>query len=488
MTNILIAVLIGTFGLTLVLRAAGSAGAFLTGVSQPGEGIAGGVGILFDPTHPGRALGSDELSPFVYWMVVGVMLAILVVVLMWAWTRWRRHSLKIDMDPRRLPGTATAYEVQATASSRALLRRAATLRPSLERPCPSDVGYRLGQSRGKGVWASVEDSILLIGPPRSGKGLHIVIPAILDAPGAVVTTSTRPDNLTATLRARTRFGPVMVFDPQHLAEGVPAGLRWSPIRGCEDPLTAMIRAAGLAAATGLADGGVDGGGFWEGKTRVALQAMLHAAALDNRTPAELFRWTLDPSAAADAVAILNASPRAATGWSEGLEAMIETDPRTRDSIWQGVSLALAALAYSMRSVPAQMKPSTLKLSSARREPSIYSQPVQAQGTVLRSLPRSLRTSLKPPVEWQHDRPGRDLIRRCCSRSMRSETLRLCHRFPRSWRREAVLESRRCLCCSHLLRPETNGARIKPQQYGIRASRRLFSVVHRTPATCKTSRP
>lgn len=344
MTNVLIAALIGAFGLTLVLRAAGSVTAFLTRVSQPSEGIAGGIGVLFDPKHPGRALGSDTLNPYVYWLIAGAMLAVLVLVLMWAWTRWRRHSRKIDTDPHRLPGTATTYEVQATASSRALLRRAATLRPSLERPEPSDVGYRLGQSRGKGVWASVEDSILLIGPPRSGKGLHIVIPAILDAPGAVVTTSTRPDNLTATLRARMRVGPVMVFDPQHLAEGVPAGLRWSPIRGCEDPLTAMIRAAGLAAATGLADGGVDGGGFWESKTRVALQAMLHAAALDNRTPAELFRWTLDPSAAADAVAILNASPRAATGWSEGLEAMIETDPRTRDSIWQGVSLALAALA------------------------------------------------------------------------------------------------------------------------------------------------
>lgn len=32
----------------------------------------------------------------------------------------------------------------------------------------------------------------------------------------------------------------------------------------------MIRATGLAAATGLGDGGVDGGGF-EGKTRVALK-------------------------------------------------------------------------------------------------------------------------------------------------------------------------------------------------------------------------
>ena len=211
-------------------------------------------------------------------------------------------------------------------------------------PKPSDVGYLLGRSRGKRVWASVEDSILLVGPPRSGKGLHVVINAILDAPGAVVTTSTRPDNLTATLRARQRIGPVAVFDPQHLAEGLPAGLRWSPVRGCEDPLTAMIRATGLASGTGLSAGGVEGGGFWEGKTRTALQALLHAAALDNRPPAELFRWTLDPTAAAEAVAILTNSSQAAAGWAESLEAMIDADPRTRDSIWQGVSLALAALA------------------------------------------------------------------------------------------------------------------------------------------------
>lgn len=111
-----------------------------------------------------------------------------------------------------------------------------------------------------------------------------------------------------------------------------------------DEVLQLIDDEGIDAATGLGDGGVDGGGFWEGKTRVELQALLHAAALDNRSPAELFRWTLDPSAAADAVAILHASTRAATGWADSLEAMIEADPRTRDSIWQGVSLALAALA------------------------------------------------------------------------------------------------------------------------------------------------
>ena len=52
------------------------------------------------------------------------------------------------------------------------------------------------------------------------------------------------------------------------------------------------------------------------------------------------------TAASDAVAILTGSTRAATGWAESLEAMIDSDPRTRDSIWQGVSLALAALAVT----------------------------------------------------------------------------------------------------------------------------------------------
>ncbi|KJL36415.1 type IV secretory system conjugative DNA transfer family protein [Tessaracoccus sp. Y36] len=345
LTNAALIALISVFALGLVLRGAGSVAAFLTGTAQPTSGPAGGLGVLFSPGDPGTALGAEGLNPVVYWIVTTLLLALVTVGLGWCWMKWRRHSHKVETDPRHLAGVATTHEVTQAASPKALLRRAASLRPSLDAPSPEDVGYLLGTSRGKQVWASVEDSILLIGPPRSGKGLHVVINAVLDAPGAVVTTSTRPDNLTATLRARRRDGrPVAVFDPQHLAEGLPAGLRWSPVRGCEDPLTAMIRATGLASATGLSAGGVESGGFWEGKTRTALQALLHAAALDHRQPAELFRWTLDPSAAADAAAILTNHPNAAAGWADSLGAMIDSDPRTRDSIWQGVALALGALA------------------------------------------------------------------------------------------------------------------------------------------------
>ncbi|MBT2483126.1 MULTISPECIES: type IV secretory system conjugative DNA transfer family protein [unclassified Microbacterium] len=345
LTNAALIGLVGMFGVALILRASGSVAAFVTGTPQPAAGPASGLGVLFNPADPATALDADGLSPVVYWITTGLLLAALATAGIWAWGRLRRHSRKVETDPRRLAGTATAHDVTQAASGKALLRRASTLRPSLDDPAPADVGYLIGTSKGRQVWASVEDSILLIGPPRSGKGLHMVVNAILDAPGAVVTTSTRPDNLTATLRARQRDGrPVAVFDPQRLAEGIPAGMRWSPIRGCEDPLTAMIRATGLAAATGLSAGGVESGGFWEGKTRTALQALLHAAALDARPPSELFRWTLDPTTAAEAVAILTNSAQAATGWADSLGAMIDSDPKTRDSIWQGVALALGALA------------------------------------------------------------------------------------------------------------------------------------------------
>ena len=344
LANLGIGLLIAAAGIAAILRVAGTIAAFLTGTLQPQAGITAGLTVLLNPADPAAALEADGLNTIAYWITTTLLLIVLGAGVWWMWTQVRHHSQSVQTDPRRLQGIATSGEVSRVASDTALIKRAGTLRPSLDAPKPSDVGYLLGRSRGKRVWASVEDSILLVGPPRSGKGLHVVINAMLDAPGAVVTTSTRPDNLTTTLRARQRIGPVAVFDPQHLAEGLPAGLRWSPVRGCEDPLTAMIRATGLASGTGLSAGGVEGGGFWEGKTRTALQALLHAAALDNRPPAELFRWTLDPTAAAEAVAILTNSSQAAAGWAESLEAMIDADPRTRDSIWQGVSLALSALA------------------------------------------------------------------------------------------------------------------------------------------------
>lgn len=342
--NLALGLLAGLGVLAVLLRAAGTVAAWLTGTAAPKGGIGAGLGVLAHPARPGVALHAAGLNPIAYWAVLAAFLAV-VGLLAWAVVRLVHTTRTSGRDPRRLVGIATGGDIAKTASARALRRRAATLRPSLTKPSAGQVGYLLGRSKGREVWATVEDSILVIGPPRSGKGLHVVINAILDAPGAVIATSTRPDNLTTTLTARQHAGgPVAVFDPQRLAPGLPAGLRWSPVRGCDDPLTAMTRAAGLASGTGLGAGGVEGGGFWEGKTKSAIQALLHAAALDGRDARTLYQWSNNPTVAGDAVRILQADPRAAEGWADSLDSMIGADPRTRDSIWQGVSLAFASLA------------------------------------------------------------------------------------------------------------------------------------------------
>lgn len=341
--SIALAGLAGLAAVSLLLRYAGNAAAFLTGRPAPTGGPGTGLGVLANPGDPGAAIGATGLNPVLYWLIVVAAVGALTTAGMAAWRLVRRGQDRARI--HNLAGTATADEVARVASRKALLRRAATLRPSLgeqKKVDPHEVGYLVGTAKGGQVWATVEDSVLLVGPPRSGKGHFIILNAILDAVGPVLTTSTRPDNLTITLRARERRGPVAVFDPQQLAPGLAAGMRWSIVRGCHDPLTAMIRSKGLATATGF--GGVSDAGFWEGKTTAAIQTLLHAAALDGRDSKTVYQWSLSPAAAADAVRILSTHPDAAEGWAESLEAMIQADPRTRDSIWQGVSLSFGALA------------------------------------------------------------------------------------------------------------------------------------------------
>lgn len=317
------------------------AAAVLTGHDVPVGGIGPAVAALRHPGNPAAVWHGEVPGPATYWSVTGVVVlavgALLIVGL-----RLRRSACR----PERftsLPGMATLHEAERAAGRRALLRRASVVRPSLAEPSgPEQVGYRLGRLRGRELWCSVEDSVLLVGPPRMGKGLHLVIPWVLDAPGPVVATSTRPDTLAVTLHTCAKRGPVAIFDPQQLA-GLPGGLRWSPVRGCEVPRTALVRARGLAAGAGWG-GSVSDSEFWSGQTETALRCLLHAAALDERRAVDLYRWSLNPALAEDAVTILNRHAGAAAGWADALDAAVHADPRTRDSVWLGVRQSLAALA------------------------------------------------------------------------------------------------------------------------------------------------
>jgi len=330
---------IGYFWLLLWLAAA--AAAVLSGAVRPPFSPTAPFLSFTQLANPSASWGRRVAGPWLYW---GSTVALLIVGLcapLGLWLLRKRTSGCPSDDLNRILGVATAPDVKRAAGRRWLLHRAGSLRPSLSDPAPHDVGYRLGRSRGQDCFASVEDSIVILGPPRSGKGLHLVIPSILDAPGAVITTSTRPDNLTATLRAREAIGPVAVFDPQRLAPGIPSSTRWSPIRGCENPQTALLRAKALA--VGAAGGTVDSN-FWQASSEQAVRCLLHAAALGGRTPTDLYRWSLSAVQAREAVAILATDPRAALSWDQALESIVTADPRQRDSVWAMVSIVFAALA------------------------------------------------------------------------------------------------------------------------------------------------
>ncbi|NMR19195.1 type IV secretory system conjugative DNA transfer family protein [Cellulomonas fimi] len=335
-----------TLGAVLWVGAAGAT--LLASGDLPQGGIRAALGALRQPATPSRAWGNPDAvpDPGLYWATSALVVAGLGAVGVLSWRWWSRHAswaVSAVQRIRHLPGLATRAEAQSAAGKTALLRRARVVRPSVGPGVGAgDVGYRLGRVGGTELWCSVEDSALLVGPPRMGKGLHVVIPWVLDAPGPVVSTSTRPDNLAVTLHARARRGPVAVFDPQRLA-GLPGGLRWSPVRGCESPRTALVRARGLAAGAGFG-ASVSDSDFWAGQTESALRCLLHAAALDGRRAVDLYRWSLNPVLAEDAVAILNRATAAADGWADALDAAIHADPRTRDSIWLGVRQSLAALA------------------------------------------------------------------------------------------------------------------------------------------------
>jgi type IV secretory pathway TraG/TraD family ATPase VirD4 len=323
----------------------GALSALISGHPVPHGRPLAGVVALAHAGAPRVAWGAPVGSPVVYWTMTVLVSLVAVTLACGARRVWRAHGPasggRPHVDPRRAEGLASARQVRAAAGSSTLLANAKVLRPSLSDPKPCDVGFRLGRGAGVDCWVGVRDSTVLLGPPGSGKGLHVVIPMILDAPGPVITTSTRSDNLAVALRERARRGPVAVFDPQGLAPGVPSAMRWSPVRGCERPQTAMARAVALVGEAGR---GTENGTFWSQQTTQATRCLLHAAALGGRTPVDLYRWSLSPANAKEAVQILREDPRAAVAWSRALDAIVSADERTRDSVWAMVSNTFAALA------------------------------------------------------------------------------------------------------------------------------------------------
>lgn len=338
----LLAVLIVFFGSTNALVQFVSSW-FCSPAPAPLTPIAGLDGIFTGNVGDWTVTGNCEVAVTQSRVVLFALVVVLVSVTAWAWLQWQRwkQSTKYFVqDMRRRSGFAQHSEVVSTFGSRATLKRAARLRPTLTNPTLEQVGLRLGEARRQDVWVTIEDSVALLGSPRSGKGLYFLVGMILDYPGPVITTSTRADNLSLTLAGREHLGDVSVFDPQGLA-GISRAVKWSPIAGCEDPLRATQRASAIVAGTKL--GSSSSNQEWAERSAMILARLLHAAALGSRDAGVLSLWGSNPHLAREAVDILRSHPKAAPGWGEDIDAIINGSPELLSSSWFGVSGATAPL-------------------------------------------------------------------------------------------------------------------------------------------------
>ncbi|HUY22975.1 MAG TPA: type IV secretory system conjugative DNA transfer family protein [Acidimicrobiales bacterium] len=196
------------------------------------------------------------------------------------------------------------------------------------------------------AWAGAEQAVLVLGPPRSGKTSSIVVPTVLGAPGAVVSTSTKPDVLRATAGARSRTGPCLLYDPSGTVEAPPGveAVRWSPVESCRTWDDALLVARSLVGASrpgggAHAGGSLTGADHWTERAESLLAPVLHAAALDGATLTTVLSW-VDRRQASAALAILDANGAARAG--DLLAGIAATDGREQSGIWSTASGVLGA--------------------------------------------------------------------------------------------------------------------------------------------------
>ncbi|GAA4378204.1 type IV secretory system conjugative DNA transfer family protein [Paeniglutamicibacter cryotolerans] len=132
-----------------------------------------------------------------------------------------------------------------------------------------------------------EDLSLDIWGPRVGKSASRVIPAILDAPGCVLSTSNKRDVLDATRGTRVATAPVWVFDPQQIAHEEPSWW-WDPLSYVTDEDKAAKLTHHFAVASRITGARTDA--YFDPKAEDLISSLFLAATLGNLSIIEAYVW------------------------------------------------------------------------------------------------------------------------------------------------------------------------------------------------------
>lgn len=256
--------------------------------------------------------------------------------------RWNRRSAKHQ-------GMAGRCALLWHSSAWAMRRKATVLRPSFaaltwrERWRVPITEYavpltRVGWFR---VWAPIEEVIAQYGRPRRGKTGQL-IHWLLDAPGAVLATSTKVDLYHLTQGLRSARGPVYVFNPTAIGD-LPTTIAFDPLFECSDAERAEERAIDLISG-GSASSSEDSK-RWDNQAQRVLTGLLHAAALGGYSMTDVLTWVANPDEARrEVMALLRTSPTA-HAFVPSAEQFFDTNSKTQSSITFTIMPALAWLSH-----------------------------------------------------------------------------------------------------------------------------------------------
>ncbi|MFB4423016.1 type VI secretion protein [Streptomyces sp. QL37] len=368
--GLLIGLLAFLFGLTvLAWTATGLAGLFAhggwpDGVTFPRTPLALRA-LAVDPTNlPGAWPDTPpgELSGYgLFWgLFIGEVMVLLVltvfavgVVARWRLVRKQRRAAPTPYEPAPAPYEPARDPVRTGPAVNEPTREATTAEartpapaPVEAAPAPVEAVPAAPHAPEPALAAYARESSPLVPTPRTPHVLYgpsatrrpAVVQAIQDADGPALVVTSDPTVWAETKDARSKLGPVVVYDPGHLCD-TPARLHWSPVAGCEDPATAGSRSSALLAPVrplARADAAV------ADTAQTLLRCWLHAAAVDGRPFRQVHRWA-SGSGGQEPVRVLRTHPKAASGLAGLLESALTAYPERREMAQELTVRAFEAL-------------------------------------------------------------------------------------------------------------------------------------------------
>lgn len=192
---------------------------------------------------------------------------------------------------------------------------------------------------GASLFGSWEDTHVDIWGPRTGKTTSRAIPAILEAPGAVLVTSNKRDVVDATRDPRSKAGDVWVFDPQGLTGEEPTWW-WNPLSFVTDEVRATELMELFVTFSRDEDAKTDA--YFDGDARDLLTGFILAAALDDRPLSDVYRWVTRPTEEEPAD-ILDAHGYDLIG--DQVRGVIEAPDKQRGGVYGSARQMVAVLRY-----------------------------------------------------------------------------------------------------------------------------------------------